>query len=207
MSQNSSNLIILSLLLLLAINIVFLDIVQFSPNKQPADSSVSTTSATVSAPGGVCSPCQAQISDEVSRQVASKSAGLGLAISPTAAPAVPKEYYVPLGTGMTRSSSYDRLPGADVFVDTSKYPSIKQATFEVYLRNPTGNGSTFAKLYNVTDKHDVWFSEVSFEGGGSARREAAIQLEPGNKEYQVMLKSTLQYDVYVENARIKIATY
>ena len=98
------------------------------------------------------------------------------------------------------------LDGAQVYIDTALYDSIKRVTFEVFLRNPTGNGRTYAKLFNATDKHDVWFSEVYFEGGGLVRKEATITLEPGNKLYQVYLKSSLAYDVYVDNARIHIIT-
>ena len=117
-----------------------------------------------------------------------------------------KEYYIPLGSGTTRSSDYVSLEGAEAHIDTSLYGNIKQVTFEVFLRNPTGNGVTYAKLFNVTDKHDVWFSEVSMVGGGTSRKDAAVTLEPGNKLYRVYLKSTLAFDVYADNARIHIVT-
>lgn len=187
--------------LLIAVNLLWLDIMIFSgvKNERAVTTEVAVT-------------CDADCRNAISADIISK-----LTIpSPTAipvaresnvaAPGPAKEYYIPLGSGTTRSNEYVALDGAEAYIDTSRYGGIKQVTLEVFLRNPTGNGRTWAKLFNVTDKHDVWFSEVNFEGGGLVRKEATITLEPGNKLYRVYLKSTLAYDVYVDNARIKIIT-
>ena len=70
-----------------------------------------------------------------------------------------------------RIPDYEDILSAEAYIDTGNYSSIKQAVVELFLRNPTGNGRIYAKLYNVTDKHDVWFSEVFTEGrtGGKKR--------------------------------------
>lgn len=183
--------------LLIAVNLLWLDIMIFSgvKNEQPVATEVVAT-------------CDANCRDEISADIISKlTTPSPVAAQSTVATTQPaKEYYIPLGSGTTRSNEYVALDGAEAYIDTSLYGSIKQATIEFFLRNPTGNGRTWAKLFNVTDKHDVWFSEVNFEGGGLVRKEAAITLEPGNKLYRVYLKSTLAYDVYVDNARVHIVT-
>lgn len=187
------------ILLLIAINLVWLDIIIFSQifSREEVTTSTAQTPSCDDA-------CREMIADQVKKEI----------VIPSQAPSVvsqassftTKEYYVPLGSGSTRSNEYVALDGAEAYVDTSLYGSIKQVTFEVFLRNPTGNGVAYAKLFNVTDKHDVWFSEVSMVGGGTARKEAKVTLEPGNKLYRVYLKSTLAYDVYVDTSRIRIET-
>ena len=185
------------ILLLVAVNLVWLDIMIFSGVKQ--DQPVATE-----VPATCDERCREAIAAAVISIVTTPSPVVMQ--NSTVPPQTAKEYYIPLGSGSTRSNEYIGLDGAEAGIDTSLYGTIKSVTFEVFLRNPTGNGAAFAKLFNVTDKHDVWFSEVNYVGGGLVRKEAPITLEPGNKLYRVYLKSTLAYDVYVENARIKIIT-
>ncbi|KKR87217.1 hypothetical protein A2875_04930 [Candidatus Gottesmanbacteria bacterium RIFCSPHIGHO2_01_FULL_46_14] len=185
-----------AILLLVAINLVWIDIIIFSQGKSEPIVSYRDPQPT-STPTPI-------VSGPTPYVVFTPAPTLPTFIQGPISQA--KEYYIPLGSGTTKSNEYVALDGAQVYIDTALYDSIKRVTFEVFLRNPTGNGRTYAKLFNATDKHDVWFSEVYFEGGGLVRKEATITLEPGNKLYQVYLKSSLAYDVYVDNARIHIIT-
>lgn len=116
-----------------------------------------------------------------------------------------KEFYVPLGSGSTKSTDWVELTGVEGVVDLANYPNVKSVIFEASLRIPTANGKTYAKLYNVTDKHDVWFSEVWAEGSSGYRAESAnISLSPGRKLYRVMMKSTMGYEAILDSARLKI---
>jgi len=73
------------------------------------------------------------------------------------------------------------------------------------MRIPTANGRVYAKLYNVTDKHDVWYSEVWVEGSTSYRAETtSINLSSGRKLYRVMMKSQMSNEVVLDLARLKI---
>lgn len=201
-----------AVLFLLAINVVLLDLAVFSSQGRSESTKtivLPTPTPSVQTSDAQCPPsCRSFISEEIRKSIPSSAPST---VSTTAETAklqeTAKEFYVPLGSGSTKSSDYEELPSAEAYVDTYNYSKINKVVFEVYLRNPTGNGKVYAKLFNATDKHDVWFSEVVFEGGGTARREAAITLEPGNKLYRVMLKSSLRYDAYVDTARIKIVTY
>ena len=79
--------------------------------------------------------------------------------------------------------------------------------FEVSLYTPTGNQTAYARLYNVTDKHPVWYSEVSIEGGTPQTKISNnIILDTGNKLYQVQMKTQLQARTNLENARVHIIT-
>jgi hypothetical protein len=125
--------------------------------------------------------------------------------SSTPVPGV-KEFFVPMGSGSTTKNDWEDIAGSDVFIDTANFPNIKQAYFEVSMRIPTKNGTVYARLYNVTDKHPVWGSDVSATSDTSTFTTAKITLDPGNKQYRIQMKTTLQYQSLVDNARVKILT-
>lgn len=195
--------LIASFFLLLTVNVAMLDLMVFSGRStRPSEMAATTVRVTVTpTPDGTCSPsCEEKI-DELSQKVDALTIGSPGVSSPA------REYYITLGSGTTKSNSWQELAGVEAVVDTANYPAIKSVTFEVYLKIPTANGKVYAKLYNVTDKHDVWFSEVSSEGPTLTKKEAAITLEQGVKTYRVMGLSTLKYDASIENARLRIVTY
>ena len=116
-----------------------------------------------------------------------------------------KEIYIPFGHGTTYSLTYTELAGIEAVIDKDNYPNVKSMIFEATMRIPTANGQMYAKLYNVTDKHEVWFSEVTAEGPTGYRAESGeISLDPGRKLYRVMVKSTMGYEAILDSARIKI---
>lgn len=194
------------LLLLVCANILLLDIVFFSPKDEKSNEvNEKNVGTTTQVRDSECSlGCVKKINETISTLLSEK-----IIVTPSPIVLLPraasiKEIIVPIGTGLTRSSEWEDLPGADVYIDTSNYPPIRKAIFEIYLNITTGQGQMNAKLFNVTDKHDVWFSEVSVDGGGVAKREAEVTLEKGNKLYRVMAKSTLNAEAVVQNARIRL---
>ena len=118
-----------------------------------------------------------------------------------------REYFVPLGSGSSLAKDWEDIPGATAYIDSTAYSSIKKVVFEVSLYTPTGNQTAYARLYNVTDKHPVWYSEVSIEGGTPQTKISNnIILDTGNKLYQVQMKTQLQARTNLENARVHIIT-
>lgn len=195
--------LIASFLLLLTVNIVMLDFVIFF-GRTARPSEIGATSIRVAAPPPLTEECSSSCEDKISA-LSRKIEALGVE-EPTVRNSS-KEYYITLGSGFTKSNVWQDIAGAEAFIDTANHPEIKSVTFEVFLNIPTANGIVSAKLYNVTDKHDVWFSEVRSEGPVLTKKEATITLERGAKTYRVMGLSTLQYDANIENARIRIVTY
>lgn len=202
--------LIASFLLLLTVNIVMLDLVVFYGRLgvRPSEMAATTVHITTTpAPTRECSSsCDAKI-ETLSQRIDTLSTAPveQRSLLPQSNTNV-KEYYITLGSGSTKSSMWQDIAGVEAVIDTSNYLTIKSVTFEVFLKIPTANGVAQAKLYNVTDKHDVWFSEVISEGPNLTKKEAAITLEPGAKIYRVMGLSTLKYDANIENARIRIVT-
>ncbi len=195
--------LIASFLLLLTVNIVMLDLMIFF-GRTARPSEIGATSIRVAAPIAPTEECSSSCEDKISALSRKIDA---LNIEKPTVRSSSKEYYITLGSGSTKSNVWQDMAGAEAFIDTANHPAIKSVTFEVFLNIPTANGIVSAKLYNVTDKHDVWFSEVRSEGPVLTKKEATITLEPGAKTYRVMGLSTLKYDANIENARIRIVTY
>lgn len=116
-----------------------------------------------------------------------------------------KEYQVNFGSGRTFAFDWEDIPGLNAYIDTTNYPNIKSVRFEGSLRIPTANGRMYARLFNKTDKHPVWFSEITTENNLSTLLQSEeITLDGGNKLYQVQMKSTLKAESLIDSARIKI---
>lgn len=118
-----------------------------------------------------------------------------------------KEFFVPFGTGSSSAGDWEDIQGIQTTIDTANYSSIKSAVFEASIRIPTGNGIAYVRLFNSTDKHPVWFSDVSLEGGTPKLViSKPITLDSGNKTYQVQMKNSLKTLSFIDQARLHIIT-
>lgn len=208
MEQRLNLIVLAPLFLLIAANLIFLDIAIFSPTKKTETSVITTEKPDIQ--GSCTAECKTLIQAELAKLPSAVPTPLPLSASPVSAPIaqnIPKEFYIPLGSGKTKNDGWEDLAGAESYIDTNLYPNLKQVTFEATVSIPQGIGWMYAKLYNVTDKHPVWFSEVTTESNIPSRKEAKITLDSGNKLYRIQAKSTLRSDALVENARIKVLTY
>ncbi len=119
-----------------------------------------------------------------------------------------KELYVPLGTGTNITTDWTDVKGAAVYIDTKLYGKFKKVTFEASLSVPSGSQTTYVRLYNATDKHPVWYSEMSMSGAGpELLTSSAVTLDSGNKLYQVQMKSQLGSTTNLLQGRVHIITY
>ncbi len=119
-----------------------------------------------------------------------------------------KEYYVPLGTGTNATTDWTDVQGASAYVDTAAYGKMKKVTFEATLTQPVSSQKIWVRLYNSTDKHPVWYSEVSTDNAGPILLiSPAITLDAGNKLYQVQMKTQLKGLTNLTQSRIHITTY
>lgn len=116
-----------------------------------------------------------------------------------------KEVIITLGSGNNRSDDWVEVPGVETYIDNTKYAKIKTVTFESSASIPDGNQTAYIRLFNATDKHPVWFSDVSFEGGGTRYLiSKPITLDSGNKLYKVQMKSSLKHLTELYQSRIRI---
>lgn len=201
---------------LVLLNLLFLDFVIF--DRQPAQIIEKTVPIPV-----ISNVCPASCLSEISQ--ATKSATLSIkptspptgGLTPTPTPVPPtqvpissslvKEFFVPFGTGSNSSDDWQDIAGLKATIDPANYGNIKSVVFEASVRIPTGNETAYVRLYNATDKHPVWFSDVSLEGGTPQLLiSKPITLDSGNKTYQVQMKTSLKYPAFLDQARLHIIT-
>lgn len=135
-------------------------------------------------------------------------------LSPTALPlqntnsSQTKEYYVPFGSGSGSSADWQDMPGLQASINSNAYGSIKSVVFEASLHIPTGNQTASVRLYNSTDSHPVWNSQVDFTGSAQSvlKTSQAISLDSGNKLYTVQMKTQLQFQAILDQSRLHITT-
>ena len=203
---------ILILMIIFAINLLILDIKIFSqPAIKISDvatevtpvvnlSSITSDSANLFCPSSCIS-----LIDKATQSANIGSVPEALETLPQTQPIIEREYYIPLGNGSTDKSSWDNQTATETIVNPGNYGRIKEAYFIASFKNPTQNGIAEAQLYNVTDKHPVWGSHVIMNGPLSQTISSGkIQLDSGNKLYRVQLKSSLNFPISLENAKIRI---
>jgi hypothetical protein len=119
-----------------------------------------------------------------------------------------KEYYVPFGSGSGSSSDWQDVPGLSAGVDSSAYGNIKSVVFEASLHIPTGNETAGVRLYNATDNHPVWNSELDFNGNSNSVLlvSSNLTLDSGNKVYKVQIKTQLQYQAILDQSRLHLTS-
>lgn len=117
-----------------------------------------------------------------------------------------KEFFIPFGSGSSSAGDWEDIAGVQITFDTNNFPELKSVTFEATVRIPTGNEVAYIRLYNVTDKHPIWASETSWEGGGTKLLTKTITLDAGNKTYQIQMKTSLKYQAIFDQARLHIIT-
>jgi len=134
--------------------------------------------------------------------------------TPTKVPAVyqtspaTKEYYVPFGSGSGSSSDWQNVPGLQAYIDSTAYGSIKSVIFEVSLHIPNANETASVRLYDATDDHPVWYSDITFSGNAQSVLLSSnpINLDTGNKLYEVQMQTQLQYEAIIDQSRVHITT-
>lgn len=215
-------------LLIGVINLIIIDVLLYKNNKVIVSSNEknnnSETANTIikedktlsvnqptQVPSAVCPvSCITQINEAISSIKLSQPTPVAVktsAPSETSSSSV-KEYYVSFGSGTNSSDDWTDVAGLQAYIDSTKYGQIKNAVFEASVLIPTGNETAYVRLYNVTDKHPVWFSDVSLEGGTAQLLiSKAITLDLGNKLYQVQMKTSLKFQANLSQARIHITTY
>lgn len=119
-----------------------------------------------------------------------------------------KEYFVTIGSGTGTSDTWQDVPGLQVTIDSSQYGKIKAAYYEASVYVPNSNQIVYVRLYDVTDDHQVWYSDLTFNNAGTAQTQTSqpIVLESGNKIYRVQMKTELKFTTNV-TSRIRIDTY
>lgn len=205
--------LLIVLIVLMLSNLAYLDFVVFTntkpslqepvilSNKPSQESIIQETSQMCPA------TCLAQIYEataSVKKTSVTPTPGKSTAVSSTPQT---KEFFVSFGSGSNATSDWEDVAGLKAYIDSTKYSSIKTVVFEASVRIPTGNEAAYVRLFNETDKHPVWFSDVSLEGGEAKLLVSSfISLDQGNKLYKIQMKTSLKFTAILDQARIHITT-
>ncbi len=203
-----------SLIFLIVINLFIIDLKLFmatspltlSNNKMVTPSAKITTDEILSCPNS-CLLTIREATQNMAFRIGIAEADQYKEINLKTTSGNPREYYIPLGSGTTSKSDWDNITATETIINPASYGTIKEAYFVASLRNPTQNGQTEARLFNVTDNYPLWGTHVVMNGPLSQTINSdKITLPSGNKLYRVQLKSTMSYPVYLDNAKIRIIT-
>lgn len=202
------------LFLLLFVNSVILDVYFFlnatkketaklSPQQAEIPKSIQNQVATQAIPDFCPNACTNQIDALKSTVDTIKQASTTQVITTSAS----KEYFVAFGGGSNSTDDWTDVSGLTASINSTAYGSIKEVRFEASVYIPTGNETAYVRLFNKTDQHPVWFSEVSLSGGTPQLLISdPITLDSGQKTYQVQMKTTLKFQAVLSQARVHITT-
>lgn len=127
-----------------------------------------------------------------------------LNIAPTIIQSNIKEYFIPLGSGSGSANDWTDIDGLIANVDLGTFQNIKEINFEISVNVPTANQTVWVRLYNKTDKHPVWNSEVNANGTGGYMVSQPLIYDKGEKTYQVQIKTQLNYPANITQSRLHI---
>lgn len=209
--------ILFLLLIAIFLNLVYLDILVFKGFGSKTIERIVSQDNEPSLSIETCGQdCVNKIQEAVT-QALKATASLSPTLTPTLAKtqsslsnsqSVAKEYYIPFGAGSGSSSDWQDVSGLQAYIDSASYPNIKSVVFEASLHIPTGNETANVRLYNATDGHPVWNSEITFNGNSSSvfLTSSSVSLDSGNKLYKVQMKTQLQFNAILDQSRLHITT-
>jgi len=188
------------LTLLLLANIIYLNIYLFNRGLLPKPSDTSHVQSPVVSitPSPITQP---------TRQTTLSPATPSKTQPPaqTFVPRTVKDYYISLGSGASDANTWTDVPGVQAVIDFGQYPHVKEIHFEISLYIPTANEWVSVRLYNETDKHPVWNSQVTTDPATTAYLTSpALSYDTGAKLYQVQMETQLQAPTTLVQSRIHI---
>ena len=116
-----------------------------------------------------------------------------------------KDYFISFGSGTSSSQDWVDVGGLQATVDLASYGSIKDIRLEASIQVPGENQSVSVRLFNKTDKHPVWNSEITKNTGASGYIVSSpIIYDSGAKTYSVQMKTQLGGVASLGEARLHI---
>lgn len=157
--------------------------------------------------------CKKQIADNVASAMSTISAipkevVKTVTLTPAPSKAKAQTAYIPIvGPIITTSSDWYDAPGTEFYLDyNNDYGKTAYADWQAFLKVADGNGTAYARLYDVTNKIGVNGSEVSISNKGDLTQTLSGRLNfwAGNNQYRVQIKSLNKFEVTFGSGRIKI---
>lgn len=113
--------------------------------------------------------------------------------------------YIPLGSGgKSADKSFYSMMSYQVTLNPADYPGYTSVQLETSLFMASSVGEARVKLYNLTDNTAVTAYASTTSSSPVLITTAVGTLSSGSKNYVLQIQSTEGYDVYLQNARIKV---
>ncbi len=122
------------------------------------------------------------------------------------AEAQPRTIYIPLLTSAstTEMDWVDIVP-SDFYFDLADYSGIKSVHFDVYLKALHGSGRVYVRLYDVTNKRGVDYSDHSTQAADfELMRSSPLAIWQGNNLYRIQMKSINGTEAFLEQAKLRV---
>lgn len=181
--------------ILLLINTIALDIfVSLSTRPTTAAKTTIPSQTTQTAPTPSPTPAVSQVPQSAMTYTPATSTG--------------NEFFIPLGTGTGTATTWTNVPGVQAYIDSTQYPNTQTVTFEASVVLPAGQQNVSVQLYDMTNNHPVWFSQVTMQSSNTSQLLISnpITLDQGNNLYQVQMQTQLQAPANLVQSRVHIIT-
>lgn len=158
--------------------------------------------------------CQKEIEEKIKEELAKMPSPAGQS---SVSPSPQKQYlpepsstqskvlYIPLVTsGSVSSVTWVDITPSEFYFDLGNYPGTKEVRFETYLLS-LNNDMVYSRLYDVTNKRGVDFSDLQTNASSFTRVESsAMKIWRGNNKYTVQLRSVNGTQAQLKDAKLKI---
>ena len=159
--------------------------------------------------------CKKQIADSLSLSLSTISAvpkettvPVTVVVTPVPTKTKTQTAYIPIAGPLSSTSKdwYD-LAGTDFYLNfNTDYGKTAYANWDASLKIKDGNGTVYARIYDVTNKIAVNGSEISVSNKGDLTQvvSGGLSFWSGNNLYRVQLKSLNGFEVTFGGGRVKI---
>ena len=158
----------------------------------------------------VQSPSEIANLEPTSKDVSQESSEITQLPSPTTVvfketTASVKDHFISFGSGTSSDQNFVDVGGLQASVNLSSYGNIKEIRFETSIQVPGENQAVTVRLYNKTDDHPVWNSEITKNAGASSYLVSSpIVYDSGVKTYTVQMRTQLGGVATLGEARLHI---
>lgn len=149
--------------------------------------------------------CQELIDEKIKQELSVLPSLAGQSSVSPVASNKPSVGFIPLITqGGVSSATWTEVVPSDFYFNLADYPGVKEVRFEAYLFS-SNNDLVYARLYDVTNKRGVDFSDLSTSNSQyTLVASSPITLWRGNNKYVLQLRSVNGTQVLIKEAKLKI---
>ncbi len=215
---NRLKLVALGIGVLIVVNLLVLDFIWVKQKKQPVSQPPTPTTqptptptlliSEITPPEGCPEDCVSYIDQKINEAINSlptPAATKETIIQAQPTPSSKVAYITIGGSSSTNSTSWADISGTDFYFDLSDYPTTTGVRWEISLRSFLGGNKVYARLYDVTNKRAVDFSELFTDSGTSElKRSQDLSIWRGSNLYRVQAKSSTGTPAYLDSPRLKV---